>query len=82
VRQFSVDDMQVGPADAARRDADSYFAGVRFPVGKVAQGERPPGTIEYHRAHQRSSFIVTVACRSPYLFKFDDSLHSDNALEE
>jgi hypothetical protein len=47
--------MQVGPADAARRDADSYFAGVRFPVGKVAQRERLPGTIEYHRTHQKSS---------------------------
>jgi hypothetical protein len=51
IRQFAVDNMQVGAADGACRDAHEQLFGGRFRLRNVAQNERRSRLLENHRAH-------------------------------
>ena len=51
VRQLAVRDVEVGPADAARRDRHEDLAGPGARLGDLGEGERLPGGPEEHRPH-------------------------------
>ena len=67
-RQLAVDDVQVGPADAAREDAQQHLARPRLRHGQVAQLERLALRLEDHRAHGpivRPGSLSSPCCDSP-----------------
>ena len=49
--QLAVDDVQVGPADAAGLDGDEDLARGRLRVGQVGLAQRRARRVENHRAH-------------------------------
>jgi len=51
MRQLAVDDVEVGPADAADIDLDANFTRSRRAIGKFRQGQRRSGRIQHHRLH-------------------------------
>jgi aspartate kinase len=52
--ELVVDDVEVGPADGARRDAHEQLAATRDGLGKLGRPQRPPRLVEDHRAHRCS----------------------------
>lgn len=53
--QVALDDVEIGPADAARRDGDEDLARARDGIGRLLEDERPRGdgrgTVQTERAH-------------------------------
>src|SRR5262249_11405661 len=60
IRQFAIDNMEVGSADAAGadRNADLSVAGCR--VGSLLPLQRRPGSRQHHRSHLRLSWRIFV----------------------
>ena len=60
-REVAFDDVEVGAADAARRDAHGDLPGSCHGIGHVAQRERSRGrgglTVEHHRSHERAGSL-------------------------
>jgi hypothetical protein len=52
VRQFSVDHMKIGAADAAGRDLDADFAGARLRIGQILKDEGRANLLQDHSAHK------------------------------
>jgi hypothetical protein len=53
IRQFAVDDVEVGAADATRCDLHHDLAGGRRGRRPLAHDEWPAQLLEHHRAHDR-----------------------------
>ena len=51
LRQLSVDDVQVGSADAAGRDCNEDLALGRLRIGQVGLAQRRARRVENHRTH-------------------------------
>ncbi len=51
VRQFAVDDVQVGPADGAGLDPHQHLARAGGRVGDLRRAQRPAGGVEDHGEH-------------------------------
>ena len=52
IGQFAVDHVQIGAANAARRDLDQDFATRRLRNRPLAQNERRVRPVQNHRAHR------------------------------
>jgi hypothetical protein len=61
IRQFSIDDMQIGPAHAAGADLDAHIAGSGDRIFPRFKPERRAGRCQDHGVHL-SSVILTQAC--------------------
>jgi hypothetical protein len=51
VRKLAVDDVEVGPADAAGRHAQQKLAGAGLRHRNVVDPQRLAGRVKHHRAH-------------------------------
>ena len=58
VRQFAVDDMQIGAADAAGLDPQPRFARPRLGLGALLHDELLAGPPQHHRAHNGSIALL------------------------
>ena len=53
-RQFAIDDMEIGPANAAGGNTHQQLSGIRLlQLGNIAQLQRLRGRIQNHRSHER-----------------------------
>ena len=52
LRELAVENVEVGPADRAGRDAEEHLAGTRDRVGNVRGPERTARNVEKHRLHR------------------------------
>jgi hypothetical protein len=50
--QLAVEDVEVGAADTARRDAQEHLTRLRLGLGHLLQPERLASRMEHHRAHE------------------------------
>src|SRR5262249_7964264 len=60
VRQFSVDDVEIGAAHRARLDGDPDLAGGGSRYRQLAKYEWRPRSVEHHRAHEEVYFFFAA----------------------
>src|SRR5205823_2433477 len=69
IRQFAIDDVKIGPANAARANANKKLSPARFRFRNVAQCERRSDFLEHHRTHADLStgrrLMATVRLATP-----------------
>jgi hypothetical protein len=66
MREFSVDDMQIRSAHAARVNADQQLASRRLRIGHVALMQHRSASVEHHCAHVIPSCVAMARSRSMY----------------
>jgi hypothetical protein len=66
VRELAVEDMQIGAADPAGRDAHPDFAGAWAAVGKLGPFEGGAWRLQYHRVHGAVWLLGLSGCDGGY----------------
>jgi hypothetical protein len=51
VGQFAVDNVEIGPADAAGFNPDAHLAGPGDRIGQFLEDQRGTGLVEHHAKH-------------------------------